>query len=242
MKDLDLNPFIVNSIPKSGTHLLLQAVEGIPEVQAVHPPIMGGLKPIHPRIHELQQNHFMYGHVHYSSAIEQEFNKCGVKQLLLIRDPRDIILSLYYYMFKTLPNHPVRRYTEKYQLSKEEVINCLMLGIEDEEFFYPDLHALMRNYSTWLNNPHVLVLRYEDLNDPAKQAFEFRKLLRHLTNGNLPPYHKAIIHLMKTNIIPAESGTFRKGKSGEWRKEFTPRNKQIFFQHFKKLLKELGYR
>lgn len=238
---MNLRPFVLNSIPKSGTHLLLQAVKGIPDVEIVPPVIMGEFKKEDLDIHDLSINQFIYGHLFYSEKYEEIFKKHEVKQLLMIRDPRDVILSLYYYMFKVLPHHPVRRYAEKNELNKEEIINSLILGISDEDFLYEGTNKIITRFSSWMKNPDVLVLRYEELNDPAKQDKEFFKILFHLSEGNEARKYSGIIESMKNNIIPEHSGTFRKGRSGEWETEFTNINKKVFHQNCQKLLTELGY-
>lgn len=239
---MNLRPFLLNSIPKSGTHLLLQAVQGIPDVEIVPPVIMGEFKKEDLDIQDLSLNQFIYGHLFYSAEYEETFRKHGVKQLLMIRDPRDVILSLYYYMLKVLPHHPVRQYAEKNQLNKEEIINSLILGISENEFIYEGSNEILSRFTSWMNNPDVLVLRYEDLNDPMKQGEEFYNILFHLTGGNVPENFSEMIESMKNNIIPEHSGTFRKGSSGEWKKEFTNLNKKIFHKNCKKQLNVLGYR
>jgi hypothetical protein len=150
-----------------------------------------------------------------------------------------VILSLYYYMFKVLPDHPVRRYAEKNGLNKEEIINSIILGINEEAFEYEGSNKIIKRFSSWMKTPDVLVLRYEDLNDPVKQDEEFFKILFHLSRGNLPGNFNEIIESMKINIIPENSDTFRKVRSGECENEFT--NKKDFHQNCKKILSELGY-
>lgn len=46
---------------------------------------------------------------------------------------------------------------------------------------------------------------------------------------------------MKNNIVPEKSFTFRLGKSGSWRKEFTETNKRNFKEATGNFLIELGY-
>ncbi|MBY6036563.1 sulfotransferase domain-containing protein [Fictibacillus nanhaiensis] len=240
-----IKPFILNSVPKSGTHLLLQIIEGIPEMKLVLPYIMGYMNEENPhniqRITSIPANHFIYGHLFYSTFNAEKLNNNKVKQLFLIRDPRDIIVSLYYYMYRTLPDHPVLRYANEYNLTKEQIINHLITGIKEEEFAYSGTNVIIGTFTKWIGDPNVLVLKYEDVREPGKQDHEFYRILYHLTDGKLPSNYYQIIQAMKKNIEPSKSGTFRKGTSGGWKTEFTNSNIKTFIRECQDLLEDMGY-
>lgn len=240
---MQIKPFILNSIPKSGTHLLLQVVQGM-GLGVVLPSITQYLNPHMltdiARISTLPPNHFLYGHLYFSPSYEQQFKQHSIKQLLMIRDPRDIIASLYYYL-PSLPNHPVMRYAKSNNLNKEQIINLIITGIKREGYVYPGTNSILHNFTQWMRNSDVLTVKYEDVLSPQVQNHEFHKILYHLTGGNMPHNQHSIMQSMKNNIIPRNSGTFRKGKSGEWMNEFTPLNIRTFNENCRVLLKDLGY-
>jgi hypothetical protein len=51
----------------------------------------------------------------------------------------------------------------------------------------------------------------------------------------------AAIEALKDAIIPRKSGTFRKGKPGNWQEHFTELNKSAFKSQAGDLLVRLGY-
>jgi hypothetical protein len=49
------------------------------------------------------------------------------------------------------------------------------------------------------------------------------------------------IQVLEEAIAPKKSGTFRKGKPGNWQEHFTETNKALFKEHAGDLLVRLGY-
>jgi hypothetical protein len=49
------------------------------------------------------------------------------------------------------------------------------------------------------------------------------------------------LQVLHTAIAPSRSGTFRKGKPGNWQEHFTPANKALFKERTGDLLLRLGY-
>jgi hypothetical protein len=93
----------------------------------------------------------------------------------------------------------------------------------------------------WLKQPDVLCLRFEDL--ILDQEGALGHILDYLAGRGFRPKverSQAIAKLQST-IAPHKSGTYRKGKPGNWREHFTHENKYRFKETTGNLLIRLGY-
>jgi hypothetical protein len=92
----------------------------------------------------------------------------------------------------------------------------------------------------WLNQPEVLTIHFEDLiND---RAATLTHIMDHfLARVPLQTSRQLILDSLESSINPANSPTFRSGKTGEWKKHFTEAHKKIFKEVAGELLVKLGY-
>jgi sulfotransferase 6B1 len=96
---IELTPFFVNTIPKSGSHLLRQLLQGLPHVTHDwdrHWYFEGypcQLQEHRNRLQTLQNNECAFGHVFYSDEWASMLNQLGMKRIFLYRDPRDVVVS-----------------------------------------------------------------------------------------------------------------------------------------------------
>lgn len=93
----------------------------------------------------------------------------------------------------------------------------------------------------WLDEPQVLCLRFEDLILDRQVALG--KILDYLETRGFTPKASRLtaIATLEQAIIPKKSGTFRKGKPGNWQEHFTDQNKALFKEKTGDLLVRLGY-
>lgn len=241
----NLPPFLVNSIHKSGTHLLRQLLSGIPHL-VYKGFIYSGIDT--PQIHfnQIRQagmNHYMGGHIHYDTFFAQAMKNGKVKHILLIRDPRDILISFQYYLMKELTHTPIAQYFTKNRLGKEDRLLALIQGVQNENLNYPTFHDSINYYLDWLNDPEVLIIRFEDLvRSRDSQRFQLRRLLKFLFEESLTEQQiQQLIILMESANNPNQSATFRTGKIGNWKQEFSETIKQEFKSLANPLLIKMGY-
>ncbi len=235
-----LPPFLLNSVPKSGTHLMTQILLGIPHLSF-------SLKLQNYASHldesflkKLNPDQFARGHIFYEKSQEALLRTFNMKQIFVYRDPRDIIVSLAYYVDKV-------RDKDLYPIlggrPKKEQYLIAILGVNNKNFKYNNIAQRVNRYTGWIGKKNVLSVKYEDL-VYSKQSFSAaaQSIVNFLYRESEPPKPKhEIIESMHRSINPDKSPTFRRGKIGDWRHEFDNEVKEAFKLVGGDLLIQLGY-
>jgi Sulfotransferase domain len=249
--DQELHPFILNTIPKSGTHLLKQLLLGMnPNVITNNPHhVLYGAPEFNKnedieRLNHMEANQFIHGHFYYMHFWKDLFDKNDLKQIFLIRDLRDIVLSYSYFIDK-LPNHPLFKSFYENQTSTQDRCLTLINGMTDPKLnlVYPSIDTWFGSFQGWMELSNVLTVKYEDLN-PSHPACDetLERIIAFLwEDGPMPMNKDEMIKQMIQSINPKSSPTFRKGKSGGWMNEFDKRCKHAFKERAGQILIDLGY-
>jgi len=86
----------------------------------------------------------------------------------------------------------------------------------------------------------VMTIHFEDLIQDRTAALN--RIIDHfLQRVPLLASRQLILESLESSINPKKSPTFRSGKTGEWKKYFTPEHKKIFKDVAGDLLVRLGY-
>ncbi|CAM3901615.1 hypothetical protein COLU111180_13420 [Cohnella lubricantis] len=229
-------PVFLNSVPKSGTHLLKQIMSGIPGMQLKPYEFYEGY-PQDLALHEagftqLKDGDFAAGHVYYSPEYAAMLKRNRIKQVFLTRDLRDIVVSYVYFIVGPYPDHPLREYLLLLDSRKEQFL-ALIRGVQLGKFRYPDIGTWYGQFRGWIGQDDVCWLTFERLTaSEAARRQALDRLLRYALNGRLPPASQleAALDEMERRIDPSTSLTYRKGVSGEWRHEFDDEVKAAFKQ------------
>ncbi len=242
-----------NSFPKSGTHLLTQVMQGFtrigPAVDSGLPAVVtfegntGRARAQVEILCDLQRllpGDIAYGHVHALPAAADFLCQPQVAAYFILRDPRDVAVSHVHYVAEMEPGHIHHRYYQQLK-SFDEQLRASILGIPGEEAPFPDICERFTPYTSWLDHPEVLTLRYEDF--ITGRDAELAKVLDHaLARGfELLVDRQPALDALAASIDPSRSPTFRSGKIGGWRKSFNDENKRLFKEIAGDLLIQLGY-
>lgn len=243
---------LINSVPKSGTNLLIQIVKGIPGIfqdQKVfyHSGNRSELLNIKP-------GEMVSSHIKYNKIFSRELQSKSIKQVFIYRDLRDVAVSMVHFINDKLHTHPLYPVFQNRLLTFEEQLNALICGIdfnEEEQIFnnygmvrYPGIFEEYRSIYEWIKDPTVCSIRYEDLryNEilKGKNILSIINFLwEDLEHLGIDKFH--LLNLMKQNINPEKSWTFRQGNVGGWIDEFTVENKKNFKEVTGDFLIQLGY-
>jgi len=259
-------PVFVNSLPKAGTNLLLKLMRLLPSIHhvrlylnreevglyrprageprlriGVDTPADVSLRRVARRVRRLPPGTWFSGHVPYSPSFLTLLTDSGIKMLLIIRDPRDVVLS----NAKYLASPPHRFSTSFRKLSREEQVLASIQGLPaaGRRPALLDIRERVTSVMPWLHaKPLVYVTRFERLVGPAgggcpeAQLSEIMSIAGHLRIG-LDVEHARDIGQQ----LFGGTHTFRKGQIGSWRGEFTEAHVIAVKELLGDLLIELGY-
>ena len=188
-----------------------------------------------PVIHGQPAGTWYQGHMGYKEKYAQAFDEVGVSMLFVYRDLRDVAVSQTYHIeladgenrhhpgqddFMALPTHADR-------------LTAVLTGLG----VWTGLLARWELYAGWLDVPWVLPIRYEDMRDKprevATQVVEY--VIERTTAGQ---YYLLFDDTLQRTIDKATellsttkySSSYRKGVSGEWKREFSDYHKKLFKQ------------
>jgi sulfotransferase 6B1 len=241
-----------NAMPKSGSHLIIQVLQGLTKIG---PFVNPGFPPVNrsqdnakqpdsfvlASIAHMRPGDIAYGYVHARPPFIAPLTRPGRATIFVYRDPRDMIISHVFYATQMHKGHAMHRYYNETLKTMEERINAAIQGVEEPGSELSPIRKKYENYLGWLEQPEVLCLRFEDLILEREQALG--RILDYLAQRGftLRVERTQAIAALTQAIAPKKSGTFRKGKPGNWQEHFTEANKTFFKQTSGELLSQLGY-
>jgi hypothetical protein len=260
--------FVINSLPKSGTNLVRKSLKLLPGVHdsrirlyrgklryrknisgpdnplvpiGVGNPEMVPLSAVRRTLSYLLPGWFAVWHVPYSDHIATVMNEMGVKSTLMLRDPRDVVLSLAQYLSDNA-KHPL--YSHFRTLSRDERVETAIRGLSPAQG-RPGLLDIVTRYQSvlrWRDMPFNYTLTFEDLIGPegGGSAETQLRVLAECAEHLGIRYTRADLDRVIGNMYGG-THTFRQGRRDRWRSEFTETDEAIFKSVAGTLLIELGY-
>lgn len=250
---LEQSPIVLgNAMPKSGSHLIIQVLQGLvkigPFVNPGFPPVNRAednskLSDAHvlANIRHLCPGDIAYGYISACEPFLSALTTPGRAMVFVYRDPRDMIISHIFYATQMHPGHWMHRYYTETLTTMEERINAAILGVEEPGSELTPIRRRYESYLGWQERPGVLSLRFEDLVEDRQAALNC--LLDYLERVGYRPRveRPQAIAALEAAVTPGKSGTFRKGKPGNWQEHFSQANKVLFKEQAGDLLIRLGY-
>jgi sulfotransferase 6B1 len=241
-----------NAMPKSGSHLINQVLHGLPDIG---PFVNPGFPPVNrtednqrlpegeilAAIRRMQPGDIAYGYILAKEPFISALTKSGRATVFVYRDPRDMIISHIFYATQMYEGHWMHQYYTETLHTMEERIDAAIQGVQAPGSELTPVRQRYDGYMDWLAQPDVLSLRFEDL--ILNQEPAFGRLLDYLERRGFTPRlsREQSIVALRQSVMPKKSGTFRKGKPGNWREHFTEANKTHFKAATGDLLISLGY-
>lgn len=241
-----------NSMPKSGSHLLTQILQGLVQVG---PFVNPGLPPVNRKednqalpegdiltnLRSMRPGDIRYGYLHSREPYLSLLTTPDWATVFLFRDPRDMLVSHVFYATEMNPDHGMHRYYTNVLGSMEERLNAAILGVNEPGFELSSVRQRYEKCLGWLYHPEVLPLRFEDLIMKRDEALNrFLEYIEQRGAQLVGPRSNAVA-VLKRSIAPQKSGTYRKGQPGNWQEHFGESNKELFKSVAGDLLVRLGY-
>jgi sulfotransferase 6B1 len=241
-----------NSIPKSGTHLLMQILDGLPGARnfgtfiAQAPSI--SLRPrtddrLASLLGQAVPGEVVGAHLTYAPALAGAFAPINACHFFIYRDPRDIIVSNAHYMQAMNPWNRLHRYAARHLPSLEDKITALICGLPAARagFRFGDLRERLEPFAPWVSEPSTCAVRFEDLVGEGRLATIERMVGHFAARAETPLDRREVVATAMASIMPERSHTFRSGSTGDWRQHLTDRHKAMVKDIAGDLLIRLGY-
>lgn len=243
-------PILVNSFPKSGTHLLFQIAKAFPNTDnfgsfvASQPSVSFKVRSNKEHldlISKIIPGEIVRAHLFYDEEYVRALNAKNCVIFFIYRDLRDVVVSDAHYLGEINKWHRMYRYFKK--LNREERILRAIIGFSDEEipFYYPNIAERFSNFAGWLTIQDVFPVRFEEIISPDKQII-LNKIAEFSLRGRKMDYSiTKILNQMMINMRPEKSHTYRSGRKENWKLEFTDEHRDIMKTIAGDLLIKLGY-
>ncbi len=251
--NLRKSPIVLgNAMPKSGSHLIIQVLQGLTQIG---PFVNPGFPPVNraednsklpeeailTHIQRMKPGDIGYGYLGAQEQFVSALTQPGRATIFIYRDPRDMIISHIFYATQMHKSHWMRRYYTEKLSTMEERIQAAILGVDEPGSELTPVRKRYDGYLGWLDQPEVLSLRFEDLILDRKTTLN--RLLDYLVERGFEPTisRSQFDEALNRSIAPRKSGTYRKGKPGNWQEHFSEINKELFKAEAGDLLITLGY-
>ena len=243
---------IANSFPKSGTHLLIQILQAMPNAIyfgsfiASMPTITfrerdreAHLKLIDRTVPGEVVGAHIFHHPDHAAALARR--NCA--HFFIYRDPRDVAVSEAHYLARMNRWHRMHRYFARRLETDDERIEAAIVGVSqrDTRYDYPDIGQRFARYRGWLDRNDVFAVKFEDLIGERRRETLADLAMFYAGRGNGDFDVGETLDSIEANIDPRQSHSFRQGGSGGWKKAFTPRHKEQMKAVAGQLLIDLGY-
>tara|TARA_B110000438_G_C15728697_1_gene613259 strand:- start:329 stop:1129 length:801 start_codon:yes stop_codon:yes gene_type:complete len=241
---------LVNSFPKSGTHLLYQVVRALPQLND-YETFLASTPSLTMRERSQEQTlkkisnwcpgEIVRGHLYFTPAVESALKQKHCIHLFIYRDPRDVVCSEAYYLANMNRWHRLHKTFR----SLEDEGSRIQFAIEGDKqgiapVPYEDINARFKHYEPWISSPNTVSIRFEDLIGDQRDT-TLHSIITKLSD-HLPGLNEESHSECMAQIQPEKSHTFRKGGGvSSWQKRFTPQHKKVFKEIAGKLLIDLGY-
>lgn len=153
-------PVFLNSIPKSGSHLLQNILRMFVPIEQQYraqfiqwPNLQQHLAAFDPAT-----NYLSFGHLFFSDASAIELTH--VHKILLYRDPYDWVLARARFFLSDELEANVE-HLKQGTLSIDDLLSLMIFGIHTKAPSLADMYQL--NVAAWLGSPSLFAVRYEDL-------------------------------------------------------------------------------
>jgi hypothetical protein len=128
-----------NAMPKSGSHLIIQVLQGLTEIG---PFINPGMPPVNrgedncllpesevlANIEAMNPGDIGYGYIHARQPFIDALTAPGRATVFVYRDPRDMVISHVFYATELHPGHNMHKYYTEVLQDMEERINAAICG------------------------------------------------------------------------------------------------------------------
>jgi hypothetical protein len=245
-------PIFGNAKPKSGSHLLLQILNGFTQIMPYKyvdaDPVRticyeGGRRSADEILADLRSipdGVIGWGYVDATPENASFLTEAGRVNYFIYRDPRDMLVSQVFFATDMHEEHGMHEYYKSLP-DFDARLKVAITGIDRDVLKMVSVKQRYEGVFQWLKQRNVMCIRFEDLinNRDATLLSMLDEVEK--TGYRIPtPRDKALSVLVEA-IQPGKSHTFRSGKTGGWVNHFSEEHKSLFKDVAGDLLVRLGY-
>lgn len=234
---------LVVSLPKAGTHLVERALCLHPRLyrrlqRTVTEALLPGFGGLETVLNRLGRGQIAVSHLGYDAERSEILRRSGARAVFIVRDPRDIAVSLAHYVVreKAHPHHELftqlPTFVDRYRLAIEGAPERGLQSMPDR----------LQHFSGWLSED-LLLLRFEELVGArgGGSATTQRRVIVELFDFLGVARSEPIVISVQERLFSDASPTFRRGLTGQWREEFTPDLVALARERLGESLRRYGY-
>ena len=248
----DAPPIFGNSKPKSGSHLLLQILNGFTQImpykyveadpirtlekegrRKTKEEILEGLR-------QIPRGVIGWGYVEATPENAAFLCQSNRVNYFIYRDPRDMLVSQVFFATDMHEEHGMHEYYSSLPDFGER-LKVAITGIEKDGLKMVSVKQRYEGVFQWLEQKNMMCIRFEDLINDRDATLNAMLDEIESTGYRIPTPHEKALSILVNAIQPNKSHTFRSGKTGGWREHFTEEHRKLFKDVAGDLLVKLGY-
>jgi hypothetical protein len=245
-------PIFGNSKPKSGSHLLLQILNGFTQIMPYRfvdtDPVRtvkkdGGRRTaddVLADLRALSDGVIGWGYVDATQENASFLTASGRVNYFIYRDPRDVLVSQVFFATDMHAEHGMHEYYNSLPDFGAR-LNVAITGIDRDGLYMVGVKQRYEGVFQWLEQKDVMCLRFEDLINNREVTLNAMLDEVEKTGYKIPTPRAKALSVLVDAIQPGKSHTFRSGRTGGWRGYFTGEHKKLFKDVAGDLLVNLGY-
>jgi hypothetical protein len=248
----DTPPIFGNSKPKSGSHLLLQILNGFTQIMPYRYVDADPIRTITKDGRRKTQEEILadlkrvpkgvigWGYLEATEENASFLTSAGRANYFIYRDPRDMLVSQVFFATDMHEEHGMH----DYYMSLPDFgarLSVAITGIEKDGLRMVSVKQRYDGVFEWLEQKNVMCMRFEDLINNRDATLNAMLNEVEKTGYKIPTPREKALSILIEAIQPKKSHTFRSGKTGGWKQHFTDEHKKLFKDVAGDLLVRLGY-
>ncbi len=245
-------PIFGNSKPKSGSHLLLQILNGFTQIMPYQYVEADPVRTIEKKARRRTEVEILnelkriprgvigWGYVEASPENLSFLCRPDRVNYFIYRDPRDMLVSQVFFATDMNEEHGMHEYYKSLPDFGER-LKVAITGIDQDGLYMVSVKQRYASVFEWLEQPNVMCIRFEDLINKRDVTLDAMLDEVESTGYKIPTPREKALSVLVEAIQPKKSRTFRSGQTGGWREHFTEEHKKLFKDMTGDLLLKLEY-
>jgi hypothetical protein len=245
-------PIFGNAKPKSGSHLLLQILNGFTRImpylyveaepvrtiardgrRMTKEELLDDLKRAPPGV-------IGWGYVDATEENASFLTEAGRVNYFIYRDPRDMLVSQVFFATDMHAGHGMHEFYNSLPDFGER-LKVAITGLDRVGLKMVSVRQRYEGVFQWLEQRNVMCIRFEDLINNRDTILNSMLNEVEKTGYKIPTPREQALSILIEAIQPKKSHTFRSGKTSGWKDHFTEEHKVLFKDVAGDLLVRLGY-